>query len=157
MNQLHLAAASVAIGFLPICIHPSSAQSNQTTQAVDSVPAGSLQRVDGDWPARRMIGTSVFNERGQRVATISELLITDSGRVERAVLAIRGRSRLVVVVFSQLQIVPRQRFDVPVMAVRGRTSRMVSAAHANRRPYGVMLPGATPGSLAEMEGFHLTP
>jgi hypothetical protein len=71
MKQLHLAAASVVIGLLPICIHHSSAESNQTTQAVDSVPAGSLQRVDGDWPARRMIGTSVFSERGQRVATIS--------------------------------------------------------------------------------------
>ena len=121
------------------------------------MPAGLLQRVDGDWPARRMIGTSVFNERGQRVATISELLRTYNGRVDRAVLAISGRSRLVVVVFSQLQIVPGQRFDVPQVAVRGRTSRMVSAAHANRRPYGVMLPGATPGSLAEMGSFHLTP
>ena len=157
MKQLHLAAASVAIGLLPICIHPSSAQSNQTTQAVDSVPAGSLQRVDSDWPARRMIGASVFNERGQRVATIRELLITDDGKVDRAVLAISGRSRLVVVEFSKLQFVPSQRFDVPVMAVRGRTSRMVSAAHADSRPYGVMLPGATPASLAEIESFHLTP
>ena len=157
MKQLQLVAATVAIGLLPICISPSSAQSNKTVQVVDSVPAGSIQKIDGDWPARTVIGTSVFNEHGQRVATIRELLITDDGRVDRVVLAISGRSRLVAVTFSQLQFVPSQRFDVPVMAVRGRMSRMVSAAHADRRPYGAMLPGATPASLAEMESFHLTP
>ena len=157
MKQPQLLAALVAIGLLPICILPCSAQNNKNTQAADSVPTGSLQRIDGDWPARTVIGTSVFNEHGQRVATIRDLLITDDGRVDRAVLVIRGRSRLVAITFNQLQFVPSQRFDVPVMAVRGRMSRMVSAAHADRRPYGVMLPGATPASLSEMESVHLTP
>ena len=157
MKQLQLVVASVAIGLLPICNFPSSAQPNRTTQTADSVPAGSLQRIDADWPARTVIGTSVFNEHEQRVANIRELLITDDGRVDRVVLAISGRSRLVAVMFSQLKFVPSQRFDVPVMAVRGRASRMVSAAHADRRPYGVMLPGATPASLEEMQSFNLTP
>jgi hypothetical protein len=59
--------------------------------------------------------------------------------------------------FGALQFVPSQRFDTPVMAVRGRMSRMVSVAHAERRPYGIMLRGATLESLANMESIQLTP
>jgi PRC-barrel domain len=155
MNHLQLVAAAAAIVFVDI--YPCNAQTSEAPKPAASVPTGSLQRVDNDWPARTLIGSSVFNENGQRVATIRELLITDDGKVDRVVLALSRPSKLVVVAFSQLQFVPSQRFDVPVLAVRGRTSRMVSAAHADRRPYGVMLPGVTPGSLAHMENFHLAP
>jgi hypothetical protein len=43
------------------------------------------------------------------------------------------------------------------LAVRGRTSRMVSASHADRKPYGIMLLGVTQASLLQMESFQLTP
>jgi hypothetical protein len=122
-----------------------------------SVPAGSLERVQNAWRARSLLGAPVFNDNGQRVATIRDLLLTDEGKVDRVVQTVGPRSRLVAVAFGELKFVPSQRFDVPVLAVRGRMSRMVSAAHGDRRPYGIMLPGVTQASLLQMETIQLTP
>jgi PRC-barrel domain len=161
MNQIRLLATSIGIGLLILHLSaaqaPSMGQSVVTAATPTSVPAGSLQRVQNDWRARNVIGASVFNETGQRIATIRDMLITDDGKVDKVVLAVRQGGKVVAVGFSELQFLPSQRFDTPVLAVRGRMSRMVSAAHTERRPYGVMLPGATQHSLTEMESFPLTP
>jgi PRC-barrel domain len=161
MNQAKLFITSVVSGFLTLQLAhaqtSAAGQSAGTAAPATSVPAGSLQRIQSDWPARNILGASVFNEAGQRVATIRELLITDGGEVDKVVLAVAQRGRLVAVAFSQLKFAPSQRFDTPVMAVRGRMSRMVSVAHGERRPYGVMLPGVTQESLAQMQSFSLTP
>ncbi len=141
----------------------SNAQNSATPNSVEtaataaSVPAGSLQRVQNDWRASALIGASVFNEHSQRVATIRDLLITDDGRIDRVVLTITQRRKVVAIAFVQLQFLPSQQFDTPVLAVRGRMSRAVGVAHAERKPYGIMLPGVTRESLAQMEGFDLVP
>jgi hypothetical protein len=109
------------------------------------------------WRVQSLLGASVFNDNGQRVATIRDLLLTDDAKVDRVVLAVRSRNRLVAVAFDQLKFVPSQRFDIPALAVRGRMSPMASAAHADRRPYGIMLPGVTQASLLQMESFQFTP
>ena len=156
MSRKQLLATFVTIWLLGI--HSSLAQNPAPSPpAAASVPTGSLERVQNAWRARSLLGTSVFNENGQRVATVRDLLLTDDAKVERVVLAVGPRGRLVAVPFDQLKFVPSQRFDTPVLAVRGRTSRIVSASHADRRPYGIMLPGATQASLLQMESFRLTP
>jgi hypothetical protein len=94
---------------------------------------------------------SVFNDNGQRVATVRDLLLTDDGKVDRVVLAVGPRGRLIAVAFDQLKFVPSQ------LAVRGRMSRMVGAVPAELRPYGIMLPGVTRESLLQMERFQFTP
>jgi hypothetical protein len=157
MSRIRLLAALVGIGLL--VVHPSLAQTpaQAPPAAPASVPAGSLERVQNAWPARSLLGASVFNDSGQRVATVRDLLLTDDAKVDRVVLAVGPRGRLVAVAFSQLKFVPSQRFDTPVLAVRGRMSRMVSVAHTDRRPYGIMLPGVTQASLLQMERFPPTP
>ncbi len=92
-----------------------------------------------DWRASALMGATVSNERGQRVATIRDLLITAEGRIDKVVLTVTRRRKVIAVAFAQLQILPSQQFYTPVRAVRGRTSRMVS--HAERRPYGLMASG----------------
>lgn len=150
-------ATFVGIGLL--VVRPSVAQTPAPAPPAASVvvPAGSLERVHNAWRARALLGASVFNDNGQRVASIRDLLLTDDAKVDRVVLAVGPRGRLVAVGFDQLKFVPSQRFDTPVLAVRGRMSRMVSASHADRRPYGIVLPGVTQASLLRMESFQLTP
>jgi sporulation protein YlmC with PRC-barrel domain len=156
MSRIQLLSTLVGIGLL--IAHPSLAQiPAPSPPAAASVPAGSLERVQNAWRARSLLGASVFNENGQRVATVRDLLLTDDAKVDRVVLAVGSRHRLVAVPFDQLRFVPSQRFDTPVLAVRGRTSRMVSASHADRKPYGIMLLGVTQASLLQMESFQLTP
>jgi hypothetical protein len=152
--------ATFCVGLL--LINPAVAQSPAAPQPATAppeatVPAGSLTRVQNAWPARSLIGATVFNDSGQRLASVRELLVTDDGKVDRVVLTVGRRGRLVAVSFGQLRFVPSQRFDTPVLAVRGRMSRMVDAAHADRRPYGIMLPGETQDSLLKMESIQLAP
>ena len=160
MNRLRVLSSVVGIGLLLAA--PAHAQtpagpagSAEVPTTPPSVPTGSLQRVGDDWRAHTLIGTPVFNDGGQRVATIRDLLITDEGRIGRVVLAVAAHRQLVAVAFSQLQFVPSRRFDMPVMSVRGRTPRMIGAGHPDLRPYGVMLPGVTRESLAQMESVRL--
>jgi hypothetical protein len=157
MSRIQLLATFVGVGLL--VVNPCLAQSSAAAQpaAPASVPAGSLQRVQNAWPARSLIGASVFNDSGQRVASVRDLLLTDDGKIDRGVLAVGPRGRLIAVAFGDLRFVPSQRFDTPVLAVRGRMSRIVGAAHADRRPYGIMLPGVTQESLLKMESIQLTP
>src|SRR5215813_5166789 len=65
-----------------------------------TVARGSLLRVQNNWRGRALIGTPVFDDHGQRIATIDDLLITDDGKVDRVVLSVRGRRRLVAVSFG---------------------------------------------------------
>ena len=157
MIRIQLVATFVGLGLL--VVYPSLAQTPAPTQPAPSasVPTGSLERVRNAWRARSLLGASVFNDNGQRVATIRDLLLTDDAKVDRVVLAVRSRNRLVAVAFDQLKFVPSQRFDTPALSVRGRMSPTVSAAHADRRPYGIMLPGVTQASLLQMESFKFTP
>jgi PRC-barrel domain len=54
-----------------------------------------------------LLGTAVFNDNGQRIATINDLLITDDGRVDQVVLAVRRMGgKLVTVPFGQLRFAP---------------------------------------------------
>lgn len=71
------------------------------------------------WPARNLPGASVFNDNGQRVATVRDLLLTDDAKVDRAVLAVGTRRKLVAVAFDQLRFVPGRRFDTPVLCAAG--------------------------------------
>ena len=134
MSPLLLLATFAGVGFL--LVNPTLAQSPTATQPAPrseaSVPAGSLERVQNAWPVRNLMGASVFNDSGQRVAAVRDLLLTDDGKVDRVLLAVGRRGRLIAVVFGQLRFVPSQRFDTPALAVRGRMSRMASAGRAGR-------------------------
>ena len=85
---------------------PSTGQGDGTPATTVTVPAGSLQRAQNAWRARTLIGTPVFNDNGQRVATIADLLIGDAGTVDRVVLAVAQPRKMVAVPFGQLRFVP---------------------------------------------------
>jgi len=91
----------------------------------------------------------VYNDNGQRVATINDLLITEDGRVDQVVLAIRGlRGKLVTVPFSQLRFAPSS----ATLALAA-PDAATPAFSGDVKTYGAVLPGATRESLAKMETF----
>src|SRR5215472_18285880 len=113
-----------------------------------TVARGSLLRVQNNWRGGALIGTPVFDDQGQRIATIDDLLITDDGKIDRVVLSVRGRRQLVAVPFGQLRFVPSLNFG-SLLGLRG-AARL---AQSGIRLFGVILPGASRASLAEMETF----
>ena len=141
-----------AIGLTALLITSAAAQT-PTGQGDGAAPTvtvarGSLQKVQNNWRGRTLIGTPVFDDNGQRIATIDDLLITDDGKVDRVVLSVRGRRQLVAVPFGQLRFVPSRNFGTP-LGRRG-TARL---AQSGMRLFGVILPGASRDSLADMETF----
>ena len=133
-----------AIGLTALLIASAAAQT-PTGLGDGAAPAvtiarGSLLRVQNNWRGTALIGTLVFDDHGQRIATIGDLLITDDGKVDRVV--------PVAVPFGQLRFVPSLNFGTPV-GRRG-TARL---AQRGTRLFGVILPGASRDSLAEMETF----
>jgi hypothetical protein len=104
-----------------------------------------------------LIGTAVFNDNNQRIATINDLLITEDGRVDQVVLAVRRmRGKLVTVPFSQLRFAPSTNVGPTGLgAAEGMVSLSSPSDESNN--YGAVLPGASRDSLAKMETFRFAP
>lgn len=151
-----IAAAVVVVGALiaPATAQPpSGGQGDGTTTTAITVPAGSLRKTQGAWRGRMLIGTPVFNDNGQQIATINDLLITDNGIVDKVVLSVRRR-QLVAIPFSQFRLVPSQSIGRR-LGRRGR--RFTGIATTAFGLFGVMLPGASRDGLASMEEFRFVP
>ena len=85
-NRSIAAAAAVLTGCLIAFAGaqaPSAGHGAETGAPVVTAPAGSIQNAENAWRGRMLIGTWVFNDNGQRIATIDDLLITDDGKVDR--------------------------------------------------------------------------
>lgn len=154
MNQSRLIAA--AVGLIAPFVASAAAQvpsvgKGDGTVATITVPTGSLQRVQNAWRARRLIGTPVFNDNGEQIAIINDLLIADDGMVDRVVVSVTQRRQLVTVPFSQLHFVPSQRIGTH----GGRRGPRFGTAASG--PFGIVLPGASRDTLASMETFRFVP
>lgn len=158
MNQNRSSAAAVGLAGLLIASAvaqtPSTGPGYGTPATTVTVPAGSLQRAQNAWRARMLIGTPVFNDNGQRVATIADLLISDAGSVDRVVLAVAQPRKLVAVAFGQLRFVPSQSVGTPFGRRARRLNQIATVAIT---PYGVMLPGTSRDTLTGMETFRFVP
>ena len=133
----------------PATANPPAAGSEAT------VPFGSVQRNQDEWRGRTLIGATVLDDNGRRLGTINDLLITDDHRIDKAILSVgRVRRNLVAVPFDSLRFVPARSTGMPVH------TRGVPVSHpalGEISSYGVVLPGATRDSLAQMPAFRFTP
>ncbi len=80
-------AALAAVLVAPCHAQPAG-QPGAARQATPVLTAGTAQKSQNAWRGRTLIGTAVFNDNNQRIATINDLLITDGGRVDQVVLAV---------------------------------------------------------------------
>jgi PRC-barrel domain len=157
MNQYRTFAAAVGLTALLIASAtaqpPAAGQSDAVPTTAATVPSGWLERAQNAWRGRTLIGAPVFNDNGQRIATINDLLINDDGVVDRVVLLVTQRRQLVAVAFKQFRFAPSRSLATPV--VGRRAWRHMN--QTNPTMFGVMLPGATRDSLASMETFSFVP
>ena len=139
------------------CDAQPAAQPGAARQAAPTLLSGTAQKSQNNWRGRTLIGTAVFNDSNQRIATINDLLITEDGRVDQVVLAVRRmRGKLVTVPFSQLRFAPSTNVGPTGLgAAEGMVS--LSSPSDESKNYGVVLPGASRDSLAKMETFRFAP
>jgi PRC-barrel domain len=164
MHRIRLAGIAAALTALltaPALAQPAGqpgAAANPSAATTNAgVPGGTLQKMHNNWRGRTLIGTAVYNDSNERIATINDLLITDDGRVDQVVLAVRRmRGKLVTVPFGQLRFAPSTNPGLTGLgAAEGMTSPPVSSIELKN--YGVVLAGATRDSLAKMEPFRFAP
>jgi hypothetical protein len=195
MHRTRTFAASLALGALlaaPALAQqagptPTPRNDATTTAGTETTPpaanlSGSLQKSHDQWRAGRVIGQTVYNDNGQSIGTIDELLMDDSGKVTQAVISVGGflgiGSKLVAVPFEQLkfqqnqsaagQSVPAAPSPNPVavggatptpdttMANGGPAGAPGGAAPPPPRPvtyYSVVMPGANKSTLTSTSEF----
>ncbi|MBV8869346.1 MAG: PRC-barrel domain-containing protein [Acetobacteraceae bacterium] len=146
-----------ALAQTPPSSPPGPAAGTSPTATSATVPTGSAQKSQDYWRGRTLTGTPVFNDNGQRIATINDLLITEDGRVNQAILSLRRpRGKLVAVPFDQLHFVPSR--SSPLTRVPAGLAGGMAVTHhwPSVETYGAVLPGATLDSLASMERFRFS-
>jgi sporulation protein YlmC with PRC-barrel domain len=88
-----------------------------TTNPAPGAPAGgthdlrgTLQKTHGAWRSSKLVGATVYNDSGQSIGTVDDLLVGDDGKISQAVVSVGGflgiGSKLVALPYDQLKFEP---------------------------------------------------
>ena len=105
-------SVGLALGAAAFHTVPALAQSNtsSTLKLGDKAPTGTLTQTHGDWRASGLVGATVYNDQGNSIGTISDLLLSSDGTTQNAVLSVGGflgvGSKLVEVPFKNIKFAP---------------------------------------------------
>jgi sporulation protein YlmC with PRC-barrel domain len=137
----------------------------------DSGPNGSLQRYHGDFRASKLVGSNVYNQSGQTIGSVDDVLIGQDGKVSQAVVSVGGflgiGGKLVAVPFGDFKFVESRKSTAadtnvaPTAAVAGASApTTVPADKASTMRTGpetayfsIVLPNATKNSLSSAAEF----
>lgn len=129
------------------------------------VLSGSLQKSHGEWRASKLVGAGVYNDSGDNIGSIDDLLMNDSGQIKTVVVSVGGfigiGNKLVAVPFDKFKFEQSQRPHAAGYTQPGSVQpRKVNAtAESTARPnpgpveYSMVLPEATSDSLKSAPGF----
>jgi sporulation protein YlmC with PRC-barrel domain len=117
-------AAAGCIGLSMVLAGPTYAQTSAQTAAPGTVPAGTmtataqdranaptgnLEMYNGKWRASKLVGANVYNQLGQSIGSVDDLLIGEDGKVANAVLSVGGflgiGGKLVSIPFNEFKFV----------------------------------------------------
>jgi len=147
-----------------------------TSHTGQAAPNGSLEMYHGMWRASKLVGANVYNQSGQSIGSVDDLLIGKDGKISDAVVSVGGflgiGGKLVSVPFDQFKF-EESRGDAGATAnttpttttptVAGTTTTTNaqgmpvardSMANGERTTYySIVLPNATKDSLNSAAGF----
>ena len=105
-------SASLALGLAVLGTVPALAQSNTpaTVKLGDKAPPGTLMQTHGNWRVSDLVGATVYDDQGNSIGTINDLLVSADGATQSAVLSVGGflgvGSKLVEVPFKNIKFAP---------------------------------------------------
>ena len=166
-----LAAVLAAPAALAQPAAPTSPAPAAVGTAASPVETGRLHRMHGGWRSSQIVGAAVYNDHGERIGTVDDLIVGPDGRISQAVLSVGGflrlGAKLVAVPYDQLRfeehtenrtanvgVPPASAVGTP--AGPGMPATTPAAAPPPARPVAttrVVLPGATRESLTALPGF----
>ncbi len=125
----------------------------QAQAAVTTTANGGLEQSHGQWRSSKLVGASVYNDGGNSIGTVNEMLLGSDGQVSNVVLSVGGfigiGTKYVEVPFSKLKFEPSKSNP----ASNATPANSVSAGAANGHDYSLVLPGVTKESLTSMTAF----
>ncbi len=122
-------------------------------------PTGSLQKVHDEWRASKLVGATVYNDGGDDVGSIDDLLVSNDGKITNAVISVGGfigiGSKLVSVPFDQLKFQESANNNKPAGTSSGGSTTGAATTSGASTPtyYSIVLPGATKDSVSKMPEF----
>jgi sporulation protein YlmC with PRC-barrel domain len=135
---------------------PTLAQSNPSTASSDNTssspvklgnkaPNGGLMKTHDDWRASSVVGATVYNDQGDSIGTVNDLLLSSDGAVQSAIISVGGflgiGSKLVEVPFKNIKFAPSK---------SNPASGSKEATQANAPP--TSLPATAPANSAGTAG-----
>jgi sporulation protein YlmC with PRC-barrel domain len=116
-------SAAVALSASLLTAIPALAQSNapsgssnngsastNTMQLGEKAPSGGLVKTHDDWRASGLVGATVYNDQGDSIGTVNDLLLSSDGTIQNAVISVGGflgiGSKLVAVPFKNIKFAP---------------------------------------------------
>jgi len=159
-----LLASGVAALTTPTCAQNStgavSSRSASETSGASAMalgnkaPNGSLVETNGDWRCSELVGATVYDDQGDSIGTVNDLLLSPDGVVSNAVLSVGGflgmGSKLIEVPFKNLRFVPSQ--SNPASGLNRGTAGPVPAAPAPASHLGAGPSAAATGTVAGAPG-----
>lgn len=129
----------------------------ERTTTANKGPSGSLQKYNGEWRSSKLVGATVYNEHGDDIGKIDDLLMDDHGKIETVVVSTGGGvlgigAKLVSVPFDQIKFEPSVNNTTPATAGAPGGNRSANST-AEKAEYSVVLPGATEKSLSQQSTF----
>lgn len=144
----------------PIVSPPSnpaiSSTASSSSTATSHPVGGALQKSHGSWRSGKLVGATVYNDEGDSIGTIDDLLIGDDGKISNAVISVGGflglGSKLVEVPFSQLKF-EHSRTTTPAVSPTAGAEPTTTAAgavpgNAGHTPAGTAAGGQPAGTAA---------
>jgi sporulation protein YlmC with PRC-barrel domain len=116
-------AAAGCLGLSMVLAGPTYAQTQAngtdtaptvaTAQERANAPSGSLEMYDGKWRASKLVGANVYNQLGETIGSVDDLLIGKDGKIDNAVLSVGGflgiGGKLVSIPFNEFKFVESKR------------------------------------------------
>ena len=112
--------ATIALSASLLCAAPALAQkgsgsnsgasSAATMKLGDKAPNGGLMKTHDDWRASGLVGATVYNDQGNSIGAVSDVLVSSDGSVQNVVISVGGflgiGSKLVEVPFNTIKFAP---------------------------------------------------
>ncbi len=173
LRTMFLTAALFLSMFFPAFAQGEGGQGSKATapsstiassQALgDDAPQATLTQTHGMWRATELLGATVHNEKGNTLGTVDDLLFAGDGAIKSAIISVSGflalGNKLVQVPFTQMKIVPSQFNPAsqgvpPTGATQSQGTAPQPTTEKQNNDFGLILPGATRGSLNSEPEFH---
>ena len=104
------AVPALAQSSVPSGSSSSGASSTSAMKLGDKAPSGGLMKTHDDWRSSDLVGATVYNDQGNSIGTVSDLLVSSDGSVQNVVLSVGGflgiGSKLVEVPFKNIKFAP---------------------------------------------------